>query len=101
VRARKAAMGLLGHETFVAQSYQWGGEAQVDWYEGWAEFDGEGCRVASRCEGCYTDFAGSISRVVGRLGEEGCRFLTKGSCCAENPLHVLWPLRIGLPARLP
>ncbi len=41
VRARKAAMGLLGQETFVAQSYQWGGEAQVDWYEGWAEFDGE------------------------------------------------------------
>lgn len=41
VRARKSAMGLLGQETFVAQSYQWGGEAQVDWYEGWAEFDGE------------------------------------------------------------
>jgi transposase len=40
VRARKAAMGLLGQETFVAQSYTWGGEGQVDWYEGWAEFDG-------------------------------------------------------------
>jgi len=41
VRARKAAMGLLGQETFVPQSYQWGGEAQVDRYESWAEFDGE------------------------------------------------------------
>ena len=41
VRARKAAMGLLGHEIFVPQSYQFGGEAQVDWYEGWVEFDGE------------------------------------------------------------
>jgi len=41
VRQRKAAMGLLGLETFVPQSYTWGGEAQVDWYEGWAEFDGE------------------------------------------------------------
>src|SRR6202034_2177402 len=40
VRSRKAAMGLLGHEVFVAQSYQLGGEAQVDWYEGWAQFDG-------------------------------------------------------------
>ena len=29
VRARKAAMGLLGQETFVPQSYQWGDEAQV------------------------------------------------------------------------
>lgn len=41
VRTRKAAMGLLGQETFVPQSYQWGDEAQVDWYEGWVEFDGE------------------------------------------------------------
>ena len=40
VRSRKAAMGLVGHEVFVAQSYQLGGEAQVDWYEGWAQFDG-------------------------------------------------------------
>ena len=41
VRERKTAMGLLGRETFVPQSYTWGGEGQVDWYEGWAEFDGE------------------------------------------------------------
>src|SRR4051812_23498136 len=41
VRSRKAAMGLLGQETFVPQSYQCGDEAQVDWYEGFADFDGE------------------------------------------------------------
>jgi len=40
VRLRKTAMGLLGHEIFVPQSYQLGGEAQVDWYEGWVQFDG-------------------------------------------------------------
>ncbi len=40
VRQRKVAMGLLGHEVFVPQSYQYGGEAQVDWFEIWAEFDG-------------------------------------------------------------
>jgi transposase len=40
VRQRKVAMGLAGHEIFVPQSYEFGGEAQVDWYEGWAEFDG-------------------------------------------------------------
>lgn len=34
-------MGLLGRETFVLQSYAWGHEGQVDWYEGWADFDGE------------------------------------------------------------
>ena len=41
VRERKHALGLLGHEVFVPQSYQLGGEAQVDWYEIWAEFDGQ------------------------------------------------------------
>jgi len=41
VHCRKAVMGLLGRETFVPQSYQWGGEAQVDWYEGWVQLDGE------------------------------------------------------------
>src|SRR5215217_3890048 len=33
VREWKAAAGLLARETFVPQSYSWGGEAQVDWYE--------------------------------------------------------------------
>lgn len=43
VRARKRALGLgLGtRETFVPQSYPWGREAQVDWYEAYAELGGE------------------------------------------------------------
>jgi transposase len=41
VRQRKAALGLAARETFVPQSYPWGSEAQVDWYEAWAEVDGE------------------------------------------------------------
>ena len=34
-------MGLIGRETFVPQSYAWGSEAQVDWYEAYAELGGE------------------------------------------------------------
>ena len=49
VRERKAAMGLLGREIFVPQSYAWGGEGQVDWYEGWAEFDGERRKTYQFC----------------------------------------------------
>jgi len=49
VRERKTAMGLLGQETFVPQSYSWGGEGQVDWYEGWAEFDGESRKAYLFC----------------------------------------------------
>jgi len=41
VRARKRQMGLVLHETFVPQSYNWGQEAQVDWYEAWADIGGE------------------------------------------------------------
>jgi transposase len=49
VRQRKIAMGLAGHEVFVPQSYQLGGEAQVDWYESWAEFDGESRKTYEFC----------------------------------------------------
>ena len=41
VRQRKREMGLRGGEIFVPQSYPWGHEAQVDWYEAWAELKGE------------------------------------------------------------
>jgi len=45
VRERKAALGLLARETFVPQSYAWGSEAQVDWYEAYAELGGERLKV--------------------------------------------------------
>ncbi len=41
VRQRKAELGLLSRETFVPQTYDWGVEAQVDWYEAYADLDGE------------------------------------------------------------
>jgi transposase len=41
VRERRRALGLLVQETFVPQSYAWGGEAQVDWYEAVADLAGE------------------------------------------------------------
>jgi transposase len=41
VERRKRELGLAEHETFVPQSYRWGVEAQVDWYEAYADLDGE------------------------------------------------------------
>ena len=41
VRERKAALGLLTRETFVPQSDAWGSEAQVDWYEAYADLGNE------------------------------------------------------------
>jgi transposase len=41
VHDRKSALGLVVHETFVPQSYAWGVEAQVDWYEAYADLSGE------------------------------------------------------------
>lgn len=45
VRERRRAMGLVGRETFVPQSYDLGQEAQVDWYEAWADLGGERTRL--------------------------------------------------------
>lgn len=41
VRVKKQQLGLLARETFVPQSYGWGDEAQVDWYEATAQLGGE------------------------------------------------------------
>src|SRR6202048_4212787 len=41
VERRKRELGLAERETFVPQSYRWGVEAQVDWYEAYADLDGE------------------------------------------------------------
>jgi transposase len=41
VQKRKVELGLVVHETFVPQSYPWGVEAQVDWYEAYADLSGE------------------------------------------------------------
>jgi transposase len=41
VRERKVEQGLMGREIFIPQSYRFGEEAQVDWYEAHAELDGE------------------------------------------------------------
>ena len=45
VRERKRALGLLARETFVPQSYAWGQEAQVDWYEAEADLGEERQRL--------------------------------------------------------
>ncbi len=51
VERRKQALGLLRRETFVPQSYEWGVEAQCDWYEAWAELRQEN-RSSCRCSRC-------------------------------------------------
>lgn len=41
VHERKLVLGLTVQETFVPQSYDWGVEAQVDWYDAYADLAGE------------------------------------------------------------
>src|SRR5579864_1005946 len=43
VAARKRELGLGQREVFVPQSYQFGQEAQVDWFEATAKLSGERC----------------------------------------------------------
>lgn len=41
VHTRKIALGLLVREVCIPQSYPWGAEAQIDWYEAYADLAGE------------------------------------------------------------
>ena len=41
VRRRRQELSLEVREVFMPQSYAWGAEAQVDWYEAWAILNGE------------------------------------------------------------
>jgi transposase len=45
VREKKRELGLLGRMVSVPQCYDWGAEAQVDWYEAYAELAGERQKV--------------------------------------------------------
>ena len=49
VREKKLQLGLIHRETFVPQSYSWGQEGQVDWYEMSAELGGEEQTVQMFC----------------------------------------------------
>jgi transposase len=49
VRERRRALGLEARQTFVPQSYAWGSEAQVDWYEAWADLGGDRVRLQVFC----------------------------------------------------
>lgn len=49
VNERKRALGLLGCEVYVPQSYDWGSEAQVDWYEAHADLAGQRTCVPIFC----------------------------------------------------
>src|SRR5512145_3350984 len=50
VRVRKQELGLARAEVFVPQSYQWGQEGQVDWYEAWSRSTAKSRR--STCFAC-------------------------------------------------
>lgn len=49
VRKRKQELGLIGREVFIQQSYNWGEEGQIDWYEARAVLDGEEREVQTFC----------------------------------------------------
>jgi transposase len=49
VRERRRVLGLEARQTFVPQSYPLGSEAQVDWYEAWAELGGERVKLQVFC----------------------------------------------------
>ena len=49
VARRKVEIGAAQHEVFIAQSYAFGDEAQVDWFEAYANFSGDRQKVYVFC----------------------------------------------------
>jgi transposase len=49
VHERKFELGLIHRETFIPQSYRWGSEAQIDWYEAYADIGGERQKTHEFC----------------------------------------------------
>lgn len=45
VRERKRELGMCRRDVFVPQCYGWGDEAQVDWYEAYADLGGDRVKV--------------------------------------------------------
>ena len=45
VRQRKYQMGLSSRETFIPQVYDWGQEAQIDWYDAYVDMGGQRVKV--------------------------------------------------------
>jgi transposase len=41
IRKRKLELGMIGRQVCIPQAYDWGVEAQVDWYEAVVDLDGE------------------------------------------------------------
>ena len=45
IRRNKGKLGLNKAEVFVPQSYEWGQQAQVDWYEAYVDMAGERVKI--------------------------------------------------------
>jgi hypothetical protein len=63
VERRKHALGRAEHETFVPQNYRWGVEAQVDWYEAYADLDGERIKLQVSSMRSMASGAASTGRI--------------------------------------
>jgi hypothetical protein len=84
VRERKIELGLVKHETFIPQSYAWGQEAQVDWYEAYADIGGEREKAYVFCMRSMASGVLIRTRCVARTF---CREASLRSC--EAPFAVV------------
>jgi transposase len=70
VREKKLKIGLIHRETFVPQSYTWGHEGQVDWYEMYAELGGETQKVQMFCLRSMASAGGVSSRAYPHASQQ-------------------------------
>jgi len=86
VREKKLQVGLIHREIFVPQSYAWGQEGQVDWYEMAAVLGGEQQTVQMFCLRSMAS-AGAFHQAYG----------TYASVSTRQSAGVFGSSRIGIP----
>ncbi len=72
-------------ETFVPQIYNWGGEAQVDWYEAVADFAGERLPVNTFAMHCAANSTSSAILITSWNGLSDTTYL----CLFQRSLQRL------------
>jgi hypothetical protein len=103
VERRKHALGSAEHEAFVPQSYDWGVVAQVDWYEGYVDLDGEHVRrsrLFSKRMNLFSSISRASSGVCAKIAFRAWRRRSFAASNASRRLGTSPSVRIGTSGRV-
>jgi transposase len=107
VRERKRELGLAGRDVFVPQSYAWGQEGQVDWYEATAKLGGEtrklhcfAMRSMASGDAFHRAYTNATQQALLEAHERAFEYfgggfrLLRPDYVPGNIIRLMWPVRL-------